>query len=85
LHQIICYIAKHEKRNHCGVKLLKLYMKNSLILLNMGVSVHFEQAESETGRELSSATELSSTYVFLVSQCIHPMFRKLPMKVAEDL
>jgi len=24
LHQIICYIAKHEQRNHSGVKLLKL-------------------------------------------------------------
>jgi len=30
-------------------------------------------------------TELSTRYVFLVSQCIYPMFRKLCMSVAEDL
>jgi len=33
-----------------------------MILLNMGVSVHSEQAESETGRELRSATKLRSRY-----------------------
>ena len=39
-----------------------------MILFNMGVSVHFQQAESETGRELRSAAEL--WYMF--SQPIHP-------------
>jgi len=57
-------------------------MKNSMILLRG--SVHFKYAKSETGRELGSATELSSRYVFLVSQCIHLMFGKMYMKVAED-
>jgi len=85
LHQIICYTAKHEERNHSGVKLLNLYMKKLMVLLNMGVSMHFEQAQSETGRELRCATELRFWYVFLVSQCIHPMFGKLRMKVAGDL
>jgi len=40
----------------------------------MGVSLHFGQAKSETGRELRSRptekTELSSRYVF--SQPVHP-------------
>jgi len=64
LHQIICYITKHEQRSHSGAKLLKLCMKNSMTLLNVGVRVHFEYAESATGRERRCAVERGSRYVF---------------------
>jgi len=58
---------------------------NSVILFNMGVGVQFVSAESDTGRELRSAIELGSRYEFYASQCIHPMFGKLRMKVEKDL
>ena len=41
LAQNYLFVAKHEQRNHNGVKLLKLYMKNYMILLSMDVGVHF--------------------------------------------
>jgi len=62
-----------QSMNREMIVVLKLHMKSLMILLSMGISVHFVTVESETGRELRSSekTELSSNYVFLVSQCIH--------------
>ena len=56
--KLFFFIGKREQRKHSGVDAI-LYIKSSVILLNMGVSVEFGLAENEAGRGLRSSEKLN--------------------------
>jgi len=56
-----------QSMNRDIIVMLKLYIKSLLILLSMGVSVHFGYVESETGREQRSSEKMN----LILGMCFH--------------